>query len=64
MWLHNDEDVYTNTVVKFWLCSLTDVGSIVSDHILVVVDTSKWDVLVWYGRYMEQPLKPKQRTVK
>ena len=41
---------------------LTDVGSIVGDHVLVVVDASVGNVLRGHRRYPEQPLKTNHQT--
>lgn len=45
------------------MCSLTYVGYFVSNHVFVVVDSGKGNLLLlWVGRHHKQPLKKKINT--
>lgn len=45
------------------MCDLTYVGYFVSNHVFVVVDSGKGNLLLlWVGRHHKQPLKKKINT--
>ena len=54
--LHSGSKPFTMRAGQVVFSKLTDVGSVVGDHVLVVIDSRERHVLPWHGRHMKKPL--------